>query len=146
MRPEPNLWALVARPCLRRAAGTCGVFDLGESWRTDAGAASEVVPTSSGLGMEGMEGMEGSYGSSSGLGIKNDQTPYSLEGMNPMNKKIYPNRQSFYFYPWLIADSCRCAQDYFQSLMQRQVLVLYMILGLIAAPQRHLCYSIFETS
>ena len=31
------------------------------------------------------------------------------------------------------------------SLMRRQVLVLYMILGLIAAPEQHLC-SMFETS
>ena len=39
MRPDPNIWALVARPCLCHAAGTPGVFDLGESWRIGAGAA-----------------------------------------------------------------------------------------------------------
>ena len=39
MRADPDIWALVARPCVCHAAGTRGVADLGESWRIDAGAA-----------------------------------------------------------------------------------------------------------
>ena len=39
MRADPNIWALVAGPCLCHAAGTRGVVDLRESWRIDAGAA-----------------------------------------------------------------------------------------------------------